>query len=77
MRLSGLKGIRPRSSGFGSNRPTSREYQKIDQFWLARRDETVVRVRLYGQKVLTMEQQKYTLNETLNKGLIVEAAKGQ
>ena len=55
----------------------TREYQKIDQFWLPRRDETVVRVRLYGQKVLTIEHQNYTLNETLNKVAIVEVAKSQ
>ena len=55
----------------------TREYQKIDQFWLPRRDETVVRVRMYGQRVLTIEHQNYTLNETLNKVAIVEGAEGQ
>ena len=55
----------------------TREYQKIDQFWLPRRDETVVHVRLYGKKVLTIEHQDYMLNETVNKVAIVEAAKGQ
>jgi hypothetical protein len=55
----------------------TREYQKIDQFWLPRRDETVARVRLYGRKVLTIEHQNYTLNETLKKVAIMEAAKGR
>ena len=55
----------------------TREYQKIDQFWLPRRDETVVHVRLYGKKVLTIEHENYALNETLNKIAAVEAAKGQ
>ena len=39
-----------------------REYQKIDEFWLLRRDETFVQVRLYGKKVLTIDHQDYTVN---------------
>jgi hypothetical protein len=43
-----------------------REYEKIDQFWLSRRDETFVHVRLYGKKVLTIDHQDYTVNGTVN-----------
>jgi hypothetical protein len=36
-----------------------REYQKIDGFWLPQKDETHVQVRMYGQKVLTIDHQNY------------------
>jgi hypothetical protein len=36
-----------------------REYQKIDGFWLPLKDETHVQVRMYGQKVLTIDHQNY------------------
>jgi outer membrane lipoprotein-sorting protein len=39
-----------------------REYEKINEFWLSRRDETFVQVRLYGKKVLTIDHQDYTVN---------------
>jgi hypothetical protein len=38
-----------------------REYQRIDGFWLSQRDETFVKVRMYGQKVLTIDHQNYTV----------------
>ena len=38
-----------------------REYQKIDGFWLSKKDETFVQVRMYGQKVLTIDHQRYTV----------------
>jgi hypothetical protein len=38
-----------------------REYQKLDGFWLPQRDETVVDVRIYGKKVLTIDHRDYTL----------------
>jgi hypothetical protein len=38
-----------------------REYQRIDGFWLPKKDETFVRVRIYGQKVLTIDHQNYTV----------------
>jgi hypothetical protein len=41
-----------------------REYQKIDKFWLPRRDDTFVQVRLYGKKTLTIDYQDYTVNGT-------------
>jgi hypothetical protein len=38
-----------------------REYQKIDGFWLPQRDETFVKIRMYGHKVLTIDHQNYTV----------------
>lgn len=38
-----------------------REYQKVDGFWLPMRDKTLVEVRLYGKKVLTIEHRDYTV----------------
>jgi hypothetical protein len=38
-----------------------REYQKIDGFWLSKKDETFVKVKMYGQKVLTIEHQNYSV----------------
>jgi hypothetical protein len=44
-----------------------RQYQKIDGFWLPKKDETFVQVRLYGEKVLTIEHQNYVVNGTENR----------
>ncbi len=44
-----------------------RQYQKIDDFWLPQRDETVVQVRMYGKKVLTIYHQDYVVNAAQNK----------
>jgi hypothetical protein len=41
-----------------------REYQRIDGFWLPKKDETFVMVRLYGQKVLTINHQNYSVTGT-------------
>ncbi len=38
-----------------------REYQRIDGFWLPKKDETFVKVRMYGHKVLTIDHQNYTV----------------
>ena len=38
-----------------------REYQRIDGFWLSRKDETFVKVRMYGHKVLTINHQNYSI----------------
>jgi len=38
-----------------------RQYQKIGRFWLPQRDETSVQVRLYGNKVLTIDHQDYVV----------------
>ena len=40
-----------------------RRYQKIGDFWLPLRDETSVHVRFYGRKILTIDHQRYTINE--------------
>jgi len=39
-----------------------RSYQKIGEFWLPARDETLVHVRLNGTKVLTVDHRDYTIN---------------
>jgi hypothetical protein len=39
-----------------------RQYQKIGEFWLPARDETVVHVRLYGKKILTIDHRDYAIN---------------
>lgn len=39
-----------------------RQYQKIDGFWLPQKDETLVQVRLYGKKVLTIDHRDYIVN---------------
>ncbi len=39
-----------------------REYQRIDGFWLPFRDRTFVEVKLYGQKVFTVDHQQYVIN---------------
>ena len=40
-----------------------RQYQKIGQFWLPLKDETVVRVRLKGIKILIIDHGEYAVNE--------------
>jgi hypothetical protein len=39
-----------------------RQYQKIDDFWLPAQDETLVHVRLYGKKILTIHHGQYVVN---------------
>ena len=39
-----------------------RQYQKIDEFWLPEKDQTLVQVRLYGQKILKIEHRNYVVN---------------
>jgi hypothetical protein len=43
-----------------------REYQRIDGFWLSKKDQTFVKVRLYGQKVLTIDHQNYAITGARN-----------
>ena len=43
-----------------------RQYQKIDRFWLPEKDETLVQVRLYGKKVLTINHENYVVNGAQN-----------
>ena len=38
-----------------------RQYQKIDGFWLSQKDETFLKVRMYGHKVLTIDHRNYTV----------------
>jgi hypothetical protein len=51
-----------------------REYQKINGFWLPQKDETFVQVRMYGQKVLTIDHQSYSLSGTNNAGETIQRA---
>jgi hypothetical protein len=53
-----------------------REYEKIDEFWLSRRDQTFVQVRLYGKKVLKIDHRDYTVNGADNKYVAVEHLNG-
>lgn len=39
-----------------------RQYRRIGEFWLPARDETFVRVRLYGKRTLTVDHRDYTVN---------------
>jgi outer membrane lipoprotein-sorting protein len=39
-----------------------RQYQRIDGFWLPRRDETSVEVKMYGRRVFTVDHQQYVVN---------------
>jgi hypothetical protein len=41
-----------------------RQYQKIGAFWFPSADTTVVRVRLNGTKTLTINHEKYTVNDS-------------
>jgi len=43
-----------------------REYQRIDGFWFSKKDETFVKVRMYGHKVLTIDHQNYTVTGARN-----------
>jgi len=44
-----------------------RQYQKIDEFWLPQKDQTLVQVRLYGNKVLTIDHRDYVVNAVQSK----------
>lgn len=39
-----------------------RRYQKIGEFWVPYRDETVVHVRLFGEKLFTIDHKEYSIN---------------
>src|SRR5258708_25779222 len=43
-----------------------REYQKIDGFWLSKKDETFVKVRMYVQKILIIDNHNYTVTGAKN-----------
>lgn len=42
-----------------------RQYQKIGSFWLPQKDITLVDVRLYGKKTLTIDHRDYSINRSL------------
>jgi len=44
-----------------------RQYQKVDGFWLPQKDQTLVQVRMYGKKVLTIEHHDYVVNSLQTK----------
>jgi hypothetical protein len=44
-----------------------REYQKIEGFWLPQKDQTLVQVRLYGKKTLTIDHGGYVVNAAQSK----------
>jgi outer membrane lipoprotein-sorting protein len=39
-----------------------RQYQKIGEFWVPYRDETIVHVRLFGKKLFTIDHEEYSIN---------------
>jgi hypothetical protein len=41
-----------------------RQYQRIGQFWLPLKDQTVVHVKLNGIKILTIDHGEYALNDS-------------
>jgi len=45
-----------------------RRYQKIGEFWLPAKDETLVHVRLYGKKILTIDHRNYVINGATDAG---------
>ena len=49
-----------------------RQYQKIDGFWLPQKDETFVEVRMYGEKILTIDHQDYTIIGAGSTGELVQ-----
>jgi hypothetical protein len=54
-----------------------RQYQKIDEFWLPQKDQTLVQVRPYGKKVLTIDHRNYVVNAVQSKDqrtIVPEAA---
>jgi len=53
-----------------------RQYEKITEFWLSRRDEAFVQVRLYGKKVLTIDHRGYRVNGTDSKCVAVRHLNG-
>jgi hypothetical protein len=52
-----------------------RQYQKIGQFWLPQRDETLVHVRLYGVKLLKIEHRDYDVRRAHFSGTSIATRK--
>ncbi len=51
-----------------------REYQRIDGFWFSKKDVTFVKVRMYGQKVLTINHQNYAVTGARGTGESIQNA---
>jgi hypothetical protein len=47
-----------------------RQYEKIGDFWLPVRDETVVEVKLYGKKILSIEHHINSVNGVPSTALV-------
>jgi len=53
-----------------------RQYQKIGEFWLPAEDETLVRLRMAGKKILTIQHRDYVVNEDNQQSADVGAVQG-
>jgi hypothetical protein len=53
-----------------------RQYQKIGEFWLPAQDETLVRMRMAGRKILTIQHRDYAVNEDTLQSAGVGAVQG-
>ena len=53
-----------------------RQYQKIGEFWLPAQDETFVRMRMAGRKILTIQHREYAVNEDTQQSVDVGAVQG-
>jgi hypothetical protein len=49
-----------------------RECQKIEGFWLPKKDETFVKVRMYGQKILTIDHENFSVTGARNAEELVQ-----
>src|SRR5262249_23379019 len=57
-----------------------REYQKIDGFWLPKKDQTFVQVRFYGKKILRIAHENYVVNAAVQnkeRGQLVQEARAR
>ena len=53
-----------------------RQYQKIGEFWVPAQDETFVRLRMAGKKILTIQHRDYAVNEDTQQSTDVGAVQG-
>jgi outer membrane lipoprotein-sorting protein len=53
-----------------------RQYQKIGEFWLPAQDETFVRMRMAGRKILTIQHRDYAVNGDTQQSTEVGAVQG-
>jgi outer membrane lipoprotein-sorting protein len=51
-----------------------RQYQKIGEFWVPAQDETFVRMRMAGKKILTIQHRDYAVNEDTHQSTDLGAA---